>query len=55
MQERFATAYRAAGSTVDLEVFPDAPHMFALSPGKFPCHIGRVSFVIVMSKRGKGV
>ena len=33
MQERFATAYRAAGGTVDLEIFPDAPHIFALSPG----------------------
>jgi len=33
MQQRFATAYRAAGGTVDLEIFPDAPHIFALSPG----------------------
>lgn len=33
MQERFAAAYRAAGGTVDLEIFPDAPHIFALMPG----------------------
>lgn len=33
MQERFATAYRAAGGTVDVEIFANAPHIFALGPG----------------------
>jgi acetyl esterase len=33
MQERFAAAYRAAGGVVDLEIFPDMPHLFALEPG----------------------
>ncbi len=33
MQERFTAAYRAQGGSVDLEIFPDMPHLFALQPG----------------------
>ncbi|MBX5489736.1 MAG: alpha/beta hydrolase [Chloroflexi bacterium] len=35
LQERFAAAYRAAGGTVTLEIFPDQPHQFAKEPGPY--------------------
>jgi dipeptidyl aminopeptidase/acylaminoacyl peptidase len=31
--ERFAAAYREAGGELELELFPDMPHLFANSPG----------------------
>lgn len=33
LQRRFASAYQAAGGTVELEVFPDQPHQFTRQPG----------------------
>ena len=33
MAEEFATAYRAAGGCLQIEVFLDAPHFFALQGG----------------------
>lgn len=33
MQERFATAYRSMGGSIDLETFPNSPHGFTLRPG----------------------
>jgi len=33
LQERFAAAYRAAGGSVELEIFPDQPHLFTRQPG----------------------
>jgi acetyl esterase len=33
LQERFAAAYRAAGGTVELAIFPDQPHVFTAQPG----------------------
>lgn len=33
MQRRFATAYRAAGGSIELITFPDTPHGFTLSRG----------------------
>lgn len=33
MQERFAAAYRAAGASIDLVMFPATQHGFTLSPG----------------------
>jgi acetyl esterase/lipase len=33
MQENFAKSYRAAGGSVDLEIFVNEPHLFALTPG----------------------
>jgi acetyl esterase len=33
LQERFALAYRAAGGSVDLEIFPEQPHLFTRQPG----------------------
>ena len=33
MQERFVAAYRAAGGSADLEIFPNMPHLFAYEPG----------------------
>lgn len=33
MQERFATAYRSARGSIDLETFPNTPHGFTLRPG----------------------
>lgn len=33
MQEGFATAYRSAGGSIDLETFPNSPHGFTVRPG----------------------
>jgi acetyl esterase len=33
VSQRFVEAYRAAGGTVELELFPDMPHGFARNPG----------------------
>lgn len=33
MQQRFVSAYRAAGGAVDLEIFSDTPHGFTLAQG----------------------
>jgi dipeptidyl aminopeptidase/acylaminoacyl peptidase len=33
LQERFALAYRAAGGSVDLEIFSEQPHLFTRQPG----------------------
>lgn len=32
MQQHFAEAYKAAGGAIDLEIFPNMPHVFALGP-----------------------
>ena len=31
--EQFVTAYREAGGTIELELFPGMPHMFGNTPG----------------------
>lgn len=56
MQERFATAYRASGGTIDLEIFANAPHIFALSPGPATDRANQLAtaFVAAQVRRQRG-
>lgn len=56
MQEQFATAYRAAGGTVDLEIFANAPHLFALAPGPDTDRANQLAkaFVAAQIRRHRG-